>query len=119
MKDEAFVLGLYECESPRNARQDGSDATSNNLLQRLGQRDLFLIERGVFGDSENNFRSMQLIEFSGDVVSEEPATRDRKTVLRVKILEVGELRRELITQTRIGDDLPVAIALVALHKRCN
>ena len=119
LKDKAFIFGLHESESSWNTRQNCAHPSPYDLLQNLDKRDFLLIERRILGDGKNNLRGVPLVQLSGDVVYEKPVAGNWKTILRVEILEVSELARELMTQTRIGDHLPVAITLVALHECCN
>jgi hypothetical protein len=119
LKDKAFIFGLHESQSSWNTRQDCAHPSPYDLLQSLDERDFLLIDRRILGDGKNNLRGVPLVQLSGDVVNEKPVAGNWNTILRVEILEVSELTCELMTQTGIGDHLPVTIALVALHECCN
>jgi hypothetical protein len=48
LKDEAFVLRLNEGEASWNAGEDGAHAASHDALKQIDERELFLVERGIF-----------------------------------------------------------------------
>jgi len=71
LKDEAFVLCFHEGEVSGNAREDSTHATSYYLLECFDKRQFLLVERGVFGDGENDTWRMALLQFKGDVIDKQ------------------------------------------------
>jgi len=70
LKDETFVLCLNEGEASRNAGEDGTHVSSDDVLQRLDQGEFFLIDSGVLGDGEDDFGRVPFLQLEGDVVDE-------------------------------------------------
>ena len=110
LEDEAFVLCLDEGEAPGNAGEDGAHAASDDLLESFDEREFFLVERGVFGNDEDDVGRVPSLQLAGDVVDEEFVARNRQAVLGIEVFEVRELVDELVAQAWVREDLPVTVA---------
>jgi len=118
-EDEAFVLCLDEGKASGNAGENSAYAASDDLLESFEERELFLVECGVFRDGEDDVGRVPFLQLDSDVVDKEFVALNGQTVLGIKVGEVRELADELVPQAWVGEDLPVAIAFASLHKRCD
>src|SRR5437588_553543 len=117
LEDETFVLCLDKGEASGNAAQDGAHAAPDDLLESLDERQLFLVERGVFRDGVDDVRRVPFLQLESDVVDEEFVAGNGQAVLRIEVREVREFVGKLSAQTRVGEDLPVTVAFAAPHER--
>jgi hypothetical protein len=86
-------------------------------MKSFDQRYLFLVERRIFRDSGDNAWRMPFLQLESDIVDRQFVARNRKTVFRIEVCEVSELVSELVSQPRVGKDIAVTVAFVALHER--
>src|SRR5579863_3546784 len=118
-EDEPFVFRLDKGEAPGYARKDCAHPASDDLIERIDERKFLLVESGVLRDCQHHVRGVPFLQLSCDVVNEELVAGNRQAVLSIEIVEVRELARELATEAWVGENLPITLALVPLHKCRN
>jgi hypothetical protein len=116
-EDEPFILCLDEGEASGNAGENGAHAASDDPLESFDEQQFFLVERGVFGDGEDDVGMVPFLQLEGVVVDNEFVARNGQMVLGNEVCDMRELVRELVAQAWVGEDIPVTVAFAALHKR--
>src|SRR6185437_14720981 len=117
LKDEAFVLGFNKGKASGKAGEDSAHPASDDLLETFHKRDFFLVESGIFGNGKNEAGRMPFLEFESDVLNAKLVAGKRQAILLIKVSKVRELASELVSQTWVGEELPVAVAFAPLHER--
>src|SRR5258708_34462528 len=102
LEDETFVLCLDKGEASGNAAQDGAHAAPDDLLESLDERQLLLVERGVFRDGVDDLRRVPFLQLESDVVDEEFVAGHGQAGLRIEVLEVRGIGGNLAARAALG-----------------